>query len=87
MELITKMLRGMRDTADFEEDWGDETEADMSHTMLNARLLHDVTFTSLVSAYRAQDFKEETQRLTVKFNFKKVNAEHTDLLFKEVYKD
>ena len=64
-ELISEMLRGMRDTADFEEEWGDETEDDLNHAMLNAGLLHDVKFTSLVSAYRAQDLKEETKRLTV----------------------
>ena len=55
--------------------------------MLNAGLLHDVKFTSLVSAYRAQDLKEETKRLTVKLKLKKEKVDHTDLIFKEVYKD
>ena len=60
------MLRGMRDTADFEEEWGDQNEADLDHAMLNAGLLHDVKFTSLAAAYRAKDLEEETKRLTVK---------------------
>ena len=87
IELITEILRGMRDTADFEEEWGDEVEADLDHAMLNAGLLHDVKFTSLVSAYRAKDLKEETKRLSVKFKHKGGKVEHTDLIFKEVYKD
>ena len=55
--------------------------------MLNAGLLHDVEFTSLVSAHRAQDLKEETKRLTVKLKVKKGNVEHTDLVFKKGHKD
>ena len=69
----------MRDTADFEEEWGDEVEANLDHAMLNAGLLHDVKFTSLVSAHRAKDLEEETQILSVKFKFKKGNLEHTNL--------
>jgi hypothetical protein len=72
----------MRDTADFEEEWGDEVEANLDHAMLNAGLLHDVKFTSLVSAYRANDLEEETKRLSVKLTFKKGNVEHTNLVFK-----
>ena len=87
LELITEMLRGMRDTADFEEEWGDETEADLDHAMLNAGLLHDVKFTSLVAAYKAQDLKEETEKLSVKFKYKKGKVEHTKLVFKDIYKD
>ena len=86
-ELINEMLRGMRDTADFEEEWGDETEADLDHAMLNAGLLDDMKFTSLVAAYRAQDLKEETERLSVKFKYKKGKVEHTKLVFKDTYKD
>ena len=55
--------------------------------MLHAGLLHDVKITSLVSAFRAQDLKEETKRLTVMLKFKKGNAQHTDLVFKDVKKD
>ena len=66
IELITEMLRGMGDTADFEEEWGDQNEADLDHAMLNAGLLHGVKFTSLAAAYRAKDLEEETKRLTVK---------------------
>ena len=55
--------------------------------MLNAGLLHGVKFTSLVAAYRAQDLKEETERLSVKFKYKKGKVEHTKLVFKDIYKD
>ena len=47
--------------------------------MFDARLLHAVKFTSLVAVYRAQDLKEEKR--------KKGSVEHTDLVFREVYKD
>ena len=87
MELITEMLRGLRDTADFEEEWNDETEGDLNHAMLNAGLIHDTSFTRLVAAGRAQDLKGETKRLPVKFQFKKGDVEHTSLVFEEVYKD
>ena len=69
------------------EEWGDETEADLNNAMLNAGLLHDVKFASLAPAYRAQDLKEETERLTVKLKFNKGNVDHTNLVFKEVYED
>ena len=87
IELITDILRVLRDTADFEEERGDEVEANIDHAMLNAGLLHDVNFTSLVSAYRAKDLEKETKRLSVKFKFKKGNVEHTNLVFKDIYKD
>ena len=60
-ELSTQMLWGMRDTADFEEKWGNETKVDLDHIMLNVGLLHYVKSTSLVSAYRAQDLNDETE--------------------------
>ena len=86
IELITEMLRGMRGTASFEEEWIDQNDADLDHAMLNAGLLHDVKFTSLAAAYRAKDLEEETKRLTVTLKFKNGNLEHTDLVFKDVYK-
>ena len=57
LELITEILRGMRDTADFEEDWGDAQDGDLDQAMLTAGLLHDVRFPSLVAAYRAEDLR------------------------------
>ena len=81
MELITNMLKGTRVTADVEEEWGDDTEADLSHAMPKARLLHDVKVTSLVADYQAQDLKEETTKWTLKFK-KRGNLEHTHFVFK-----
>ena len=48
--MITEMLRGMGDTADFEEELGDETEADLTHALLKGGPLHGVRFTSLAAA-------------------------------------
>ena len=87
IELITEILRGMRDTADFEEEWGDETESSINQAMLSSSLLHDVKFTSLAAAYRAKDLEEETKALSVKFKFKKGKVERTNLVFKQSYKD
>ena len=55
---------------DLIQEWGDEVEADLGHAMLNAGLIHDVKFTSPVSAYKAKDLKEETKKLLVKFKYK-----------------
>ena len=87
LELITDILRGIRNTADFEEQWGDETEETLVNAMLTTGLLHDVKLSSLVAAYRAQDLKEETERLEVSFKHKNGKIEHMDLKFKDTYKD
>ena len=39
-KLILEILRGMRDTADFEEEWGDETEASLEQAMITSSLFH-----------------------------------------------
>ena len=67
LELITQILRGMRDTADFEEDWGDAMEADVDNACMTAGLLHDVTLSSFVAAYKAEDLKSNADQLRVKF--------------------
>ena len=67
LELITEILRGMRDTADHEEQWGDEADRDLDATMLSAGRLHDPKFSNIVAAYRAKDSEEEARRLSVKY--------------------
>ena len=66
LDLIVEILRGMRDTADFEEEWGDETEEGITQSMLTSSLFHSPKFSSLVAAYRAKDLEEETKHLHVK---------------------
>ena len=48
----------MRDTADHEEEWGDECVSSLDATVMSAALLHDSRCSSLVAAYRAQDLEE-----------------------------
>ena len=87
LELITEMLRGMRDTADFEEEWGDAMEVDIGNATMSAGLLHDFNFSSLVAAYRAEDLKNETEKLQVKFRHQRGRVESLPLAFKDSYKD
>ena len=82
-----RYTEGVRDTADFDEKTGDETKSDLSHAILNAGLLHDVKFTGLVAAYRAQDLKEETERLSVKLKIINGKNAWSNMVFKKVYKD
>ena len=51
LDLISEILRGIRDTADFEEEWGDETEKDLETAMLTNSLFHDPKMSSLVAAH------------------------------------
>ena len=55
--------------------------------MMSAALLHDVRTSSLVAAYRAQDLKEETENLSVKFKHTNGRIEPVNLNFKDFYKD
>ena len=87
LDLISEILRGMKDTADFEEEWGDETEKDLENAMMMNNLFHDSKYSSLVAAYRAQDLKEETERLSVKLKHKGGQVEPRQLVFKDAYKD
>ena len=86
-ELITEILRGIRDTADHEEEWGDECLSSLDATVMSAALLHDVRTSSLVAAYRAKDLEEETSRLTVRFKHLDGRIESMELKFKDAYKD
>ena len=87
LELITQILRGMRDTADFAEEWGGETEASIDQAMATNSLFHDRRFCSLVAAYRAKDLEEETKSLRVQFKHVDGRTESLNLQFKDVYKD
>ena len=54
LELVTEILRGIRDTADHEEEWGDATDKKLNSAMVTAGLLHDVQLSCLAAAYRAE---------------------------------
>ena len=86
-KLILEILRGMRDTADLEEEWGDETEKDIDSAMINSSLFHSPKFSSLAAAYRAMDVEEETRALKVKCKYGNGKNEMLTLKFKDVYKD
>ena len=86
-ELMIEILRGMRDTADFEEEWGDETEASIEKAMMTSSLFNSPKFSTLVAAYRAQDLEEETRALNVKCKFRNGKSDVVSLKFKDSYKD
>ena len=86
-ELVTEFLRGIRDTADHEEEWGDSNDADLDRSLLTAGLMHDVKFSCIWAAYRARDAEAETQNLSVKFKYKSGRSEATKLVFKDAYRD
>ena len=83
LELVSEILRGMRDTADHEEDWGDATEPELNVAMLTTGLMHDVKYSSLAAAYRAENLKAETQNLSVRFKFLDGKISPTKLVFKD----
>ena len=87
IELITEILRGMRDTADHEEECGDAPEAELEQAMITAGLLHDVRYSSLVADYRAEDLKADTKKLQVRFKHRTGRVDPVNLAFKESYKD
>ena len=76
----------MRDTAGFEEAWEDANEADLDQAVMTAGLLHDVKYSNLVAAYRAENIKAETEHLSVKFKYLG-RANPSQLVFKEPYRD
>ena len=87
LELVTEILRGMRDTADHEEEWGDGNSSELDNAMLTTGLLHDVRFSSLAAAYRAEDLKIETQNLSVRFKYLDGRTCPSKLFFKDAYRD
>ena len=55
LDLIVEIIMGMRDAADFEEDWGDETEGGIAQSMIASSMFHSPKYSSLVAGYRAKD--------------------------------
>ena len=87
LELVTEIIRGIRDTADHEEEWGDEVEPNLAQKMLTAGLMHDVKFSSLAAMYQAEDAKKDSENLSVKCKYKSGRTESTNLVFKDSYRD
>ena len=87
IELITEILRGIRDTADMEEEWGDASDPDVDKAATTAGLMHDIEPSSLAAAYRAEDAKADTSNLKVKCKHKSGKLQTTTLAFKPPYKD
>ena len=69
LELISEILRGIRDTADHEDDWGDSHGEDVEKATKVAGCFHDDTNTSLGAAYRTEDALAKTENLSVKFKY------------------
>ena len=87
LALVTDILRGIRDTADHEEEWGDAPSNELTTAMLSAGLMHDAKFSSLAAAYRAEDARMDAGNLMVKFNDHNGRLNPTKLMFKDMYKD
>ena len=77
----------MRDTADHEEDWGDSNSAELDVAMVSAGLMHDVKYSSLAAAYRAEDARIETEHMSIKFKYLSGKPNLTNMVFKEAYRD
>ena len=84
---LSKILRGVRDTADAEEKWGDECSSELLSTMKSVGMLHDVHDISVAAAYKADDLMAETEKLTVKLKYANGRVGTTDLIFRESYRD
>ena len=87
IELVTEILRGVRDTSDAEEKWGDECSDEILAKMTTVGMMHDVKDVSVAAAYRSEDKIASTERLTVKLKYGDGQVGPTDLIFKDVYKD
>ena len=87
-ELITNILRGMRDTADAECAEVDH-DVDMKVAMASAGSLHDIPACSVKASYRESDLSHQNAQLKLKFKFMKGNSIDIDLNknFREQYKD
>ena len=87
-ELITEILRGMRDTADAEyRDVSQSTDLDVESK--KAGQLHDQPARSLVAAYRAADLSQSNAQRHIKFQYLNGKTVSLDLEqnFKDGYKD
>ena len=87
LELISEILRGIRDTADHEEDWDDSLGKDVENATKVAGCFHDVKDINLGAVYKAEDAMAKTENLSVKFKHDKGRSEVRKLEFKERYKD
>ena len=87
IELVTEIIRGVRDTADAEDKWGHECSDEISQKLRSAGVLHDVTNASVAAAYRAEDMESFTEQLTVKLKYADGRTGSTDLVFKYSYRD
>ena len=67
-ELITEILRGIRDTADAEHVERSES-IDLDMAMRRAGCLHDQSAKSLVAAFRAADLSHANAQSTIQFKF------------------
>ena len=87
-ELITDILRGMRDTADAEYVEQEQCH-DMDVAMLRAASLHDLPAFSIIAAYRESDLSHEHAQKTI--TFKHLNGRSVkvslDKNMKDIYKD
>ena len=87
LELISEILRGVRDTADHEDDWGDSHGEDVEKATKVAACFHDDRNTNLGAVYRAEDALAKTEKLSVKFKYFNGKNEDRKLEFKDRYKD
>lgn len=87
-ELITNILRGIRDTADAEFNKV-EHDVDMNSAMDRAGALHDIPACSINAAYRESYSSHQNDQRRVKFQFLNGNSSAIDLNkhFREMYKD
>ena len=67
LELISEILRGIRDTADHEEEWDDSLGKDVDTAIKVTGCFHDVKDVNLGAVYRAEDAMAKTENLSVKF--------------------
>ena len=84
---MTEILRGIRDTADAQQKWGDECSEELSSKMRSIGSMHDVQDVSVAAAYRAGDENSSTEQLTVKVKYADGRVGTTELVLKDSYKD
>ena len=90
MDLLTEILRGMRDTADFEEqDPDDVIPADVAQLMAHAGSMQDIPCDKVLAAIQEADRDQRTSSRTTKFRHSDGRIQSIDLNknFKESYRD
>ena len=81
------MLRGIRDTADTQETWGDECPQELISPLKSVEMFQDVQNVSVAAAYKSEDMIATTDKLTVKLKYADGRTGTTDLVFKDSYRD